>query len=86
MKKTFLLAIEINTDPLPFQLVGIRPEFTDRNWHESRFGIGQEHIAEHGCIDATIRIPAGSCWKFTESHHQDDTVRTAVYESVCHRP
>ena len=86
MIKTILLPIEINTDPIPLQLYGIRPEFTDRDWHEPRFNIGTDGVIEHGCLDATVRIPAGSCWKYTHSKFEDNTHRTAVYETVCDRP
>lgn len=86
MIKTIFLAIKINTDPVPIQLVGIRPEFTDISWHEPRFSLSVGNVTEHGCIDAPSRIPAGSCWKYTESHHAENTTRTAVYESVCNRP
>lgn len=86
MIKTILLPIEINTDPIPTQLVGIRPEFTDISWHEPRFSLSIWNVDSYGCIDATNRIPAGSCWKYTASNFEPDTTRTTVYESVCNRP
>ena len=86
MIKTILLPIEIYTDPIPLQLYGIRPEFASYDWHRPEFSLSVNDVDSHGCIDAPVRIPAGSCWKYTESNYLPESTRTAVYESSCNRP
>ena len=72
MLKYITLVITINTNPLAntFSHNALRDEW--------KLEHGSTPCSEYGAIDATDRIPAGSCYKSDEGHR--------VYDSTYWRP
>lgn len=60
MSKTlsFTLTVEVNIDPLPEVVVGLRSPFGSGSGFDFR-----TELDVFGCLDAPMRSPAGSCYK-----------------------